>query len=282
MAITNFIPAVWSETLWRQLQRRCIGAANSWRAFEGDIKSRGDRVKINGIEPVNIFDYQRNSDFSAPQELSGNSRELLIDQAKAFNFQIDDIDAAQQHPKLMEFAMDEAARALAAAADDYIFGIWPSVGAGMTVTADGVTTSSVTDILLSAREKLSANNVSSREEIFLELSPAVATRVLKAKILTGTDNVDALDDGSIGSFLGMKVFVSTGVASAESGGKLYHKCFARTRRAIAFASQLASVEAYRPEKRFADAVKGLHLYGAKLVFPGEIVLLNLNLAATDG
>ena len=151
MAITNFIPAVWSETLWRQLQRRCIGAANSWRAFEGDIKSRGDRVKINGIEPVNIFDYQRNSDFSAPQELSGNSRELLIDQAKAFSFQIDDIDAAQQHPKLMELAMD-GRRSAAATADDYIFGIWMSVGAGMTVTADGVTTSSVTDILLSARE----------------------------------------------------------------------------------------------------------------------------------
>ena len=281
MAITNFIPAVWSETLWRQLDRRCIGAANSWRAFDGDIRSRGDRVKINGIEPVNIFDYQRNSDFSAPQELSGNSRELLIDQAKAFNFQIDDIDAAQQHPKLMELAMDEAARALAAAADDYVFGLWRAVGAGMTVTADSVTTSSVTDILLSAREKLSAHNVSSREEVFLELSPAVATRVLKAKILTGTDNESALDDGSIGSFLGMKVFVTTGVASDEAGGKLYHKCFARTRRAIAFASQLASVEAYRPEKRFADAVKGLHLYGAKLVFPAEIVLLNLNLAASD-
>ena len=280
MAITNFIPAVWSETLWRQLQRRCIGAANSWRAFEGDIKSRGDRVKINGIEPVNIFDYQRNSDFSAPQELSGNSRELLIDQAKAFNFQIDDIDAAQQHPKLMELCDGRGGESASRDRRRLHLRIWPSVGAGMTVTADGVTTPP-SPISCSAPAKAVGEQRKLPRGDFPRASPAVATRVLKAKILTGTDNVDALDDGSIGSFLGMKVFVSTGVASAESAGKLYHKCFARTRRAIAFASQLASVEAYRPEKRFADAVKGLHLYGAKLVFPGEIVLLNLNLAATD-
>ena len=119
MAITNFIPAVWSETLWRQLQRRCIGAANSWRAFEGDIRSRGDRVKINGIEPVNIFDYQRNTLFGAA-ELTGSSRELLIDQAKAFSSR-STTSTRRRHPKLMELAMDEAARALAAAADDYVF-----------------------------------------------------------------------------------------------------------------------------------------------------------------
>jgi hypothetical protein len=52
-------------------------------------------------------------------------------------------------------------------------------------------------------------------------------------------------------------------------------CFARTTRAIAFAEQLNEVEAYRPEKRFADAVKGLHLYGAKVVFPDEIFVIKV-------
>ena len=58
----------------------------------------------------------------------------------------------------------------------------------------------------------------------------------------------------------------------------YHKCIARTKRAIAFAEQLSEINAYRPEKRFADAVKGLHLYGAKVVYPKEMVLLNLGIA----
>lgn len=49
----------------------------------------------------------------------------------------------------------------------------------------------------------------------------------------------------------------------------------RTKRAIAFAEQLSEIEAYRPEKRFSDAVKGLHLYGAKVVYPNEFVALDL-------
>ena len=59
----------------------------------------------------------------------------------------------------------------------------------------------------------------------------------------------------------------------------HHKCLARTKRAIAFAQQLSEIDAYRPEKRFADAVKGLHLYGAKTVYPDEVVLLDLGIAA---
>lgn len=51
----------------------------------------------------------------------------------------------------------------------------------------------------------------------------------------------------------------------------------RTKRAVAFAEQISEVEAYRPEKRFADAVKGLHLYGAKIVYPAEYRVLDLKL-----
>ena len=58
----------------------------------------------------------------------------------------------------------------------------------------------------------------------------------------------------------------------------YAQCVARTKRAVAFAEQLSEVEAYRPELRFADAMKGLHLYGAKIVYPEEMVLLNLSMS----
>ena len=52
-----------------------------------------------------------------------------------------------------------------------------------------------------------------------------------------------------------------------------YKCMMRTKRAIAFAEQLSEIEAYRPEARFCDAVKGLHLYGASVVYPAELVVL---------
>ena len=67
------------------------------------------------------------------------------------------------------------------------------------------------------------------------------------------------------------MFVSANIVREEGDGVTMHKCLARTRRAIAFAEQLSEIEAYRPEKRFADAVKGLHLYGAKVVYPNELI-----------
>ena len=111
----------------------------------------------------------------------------------------------------------------------------------------------------------------------LEVSPAIATLILKAKVSLSTDNASALEAGCLGSIGGCKIFVSGNIATVAGTGVVHHKCLMRTRRAIAFAEQLSEINAYRPEKRFADAVKGLHLYGAKVVYPSEMVLLNLGI-----
>ena len=100
----------------------------------------------------------------------------------------------------------------------------------------------------------------------------IAAEILKAKILNGNDNAAALNNGYLGNFVGFEVYVSNNIVEDEG---IYH-CIARTKRAVAFAEQLKSVEAFRPEKRFADAVKGLHLYGAELIYPNEMVVLDLS------
>ena len=86
-----------------------------------------------------------------------------------------------------------------------------------------------------------------------------------------TSNAESLDAGYIGSVAGCKVYVTNNVKTAD--GK--HQCYVRTKRAIAYAEQLSEVHAYRPELRFADAVKGLHLYGAKVIYPAELVVLSV-------
>jgi hypothetical protein len=85
-----------------------------------------------------------------------------------------------------------------------------------------------------------------------------------------------METGCIGAIGGCKIFVSNNIKKIEGDTGYTHKCLARTKRAIAFAEQLSEIDAYRPELRFADAVKGLHLYGAKVVYPKEMVLLDLN------
>ena len=274
MSITNFIPTVWSESLYQTLNKQYIAASNCNREFEGDIREKGNTVKICGVGNVKVSDYQKNSDMSAPDTLSDTAATLVIDQAKCFNFQIDDIDRAQSSPGLMEAAMKNAANALANEADKYIYSLYTQ--ATRTITCNEITVDNVIDYLIDARTLLLGANVTDPRDIVIEVSPAIAGMILKAKVNLSTDNTDALENGCIGSIGGCKIFVSNNIYFAEgmNGGPSY-KCMARTKRAIAYAEQLSEIDAYRPERRFADAVKGLHLYGAKLVYPNELIVLDL-------
>ena len=276
MAITNFIPTVWSENLYQELDKKYIGVANCNRDFEGEIREKGNTVRICGIGDVVVSEYTKNANMSSPTTLSDNARDLKIDQAKYFNFQIDDIDRAQSSPKLMEAAMKNAANALANDADRYIYGLYAQ--AGSSIQCDATTVDNIVNLIIDARTKLFTNNVSDPEDIVIEVTPEIAGMILKAKVNLSTNNTDVMETGCIGAIGGCKIFVSNNVEKVDVTGGSAHKCLARTKRAIAFAEQLSEIDAYRPELRFADAVKGLHLYGAKVVYPKEMVLLDLKIA----
>ena len=274
MAITNFIPTVWSENLYQELDKKYIGVANCNRDFEGEIHEKGNTVRICGINDVIVSDYTKNSNMNSPVALSDTVRDLKIDQAKYFNFQIDDIDRAQSSPKLMELAMKNAAGALANDADRYVYSLFGQ--AGSSIKCEDTNVDNIINLIIDARTQLFANNVSDPEDIVIEVTPAIAGMIMKAKVNLSTDNTAVMEAGCIGAIGGCKIFVSNNVKKMEGENGYEHKCLARTKRAIAFAEQLSEIDAYRPELRFADAVKGLHLYGAKVVYPKEMVLLDLN------
>ena len=273
MAISNFIPTIWSENLYEELDKQYIAVAHCNRDFEGDIKNKGSVVKICGVGTVNISDYTKNTDMSDPQLLSDTVKELAIDQAKYFNFQIDEIDRAQHSPKLMSAAMKIAANALANEADKYIFSLHKN--AENRIVTGTLSEQTIFKFIIQAITVLRENNVTDANDVVIEISPAVAALIIKAKINIGADIGESLETGCIGKIMGCKVFVSNNVGFMENGDTNEHYCYVRTKRAIAFAEQLSEIEAYRPEKRFSDAVKGLHLYGAKIVYPSELVVLEM-------
>ncbi len=275
MAVTNFISTVWSENLYQALNKQYIAVANCNREFEGDIAQKGSVVKICGLENVNISNYLKNANMDYPETLAENVRELYIDQAKYFNFQIDDVDRAQASPRLMEVAMKNAANALANDADNYVYGLFAQ--AGTTIKKSDVNVDNIISYLIDARTALFANNVSDPQDIVFEVTPEVAGLILKAKVALSSDNTALMENGCIGAIGGCKIFVSNNIRRVIDDDGKFHKCIARTKRAIAFAEQLSEIDAYRPELRFADAVKGLHLYGAKVVYPSEMVLLDLSI-----
>ena len=296
MAINNFIPTIWSETLYRELDTRYIAVKHCNRDFEGDIKEKGDKVKINGLGAVTIGDYTKNTNMSGPETLSDSTRLLEITKQKYFNFQIDDIDKVQQTPKVMQEAMRTASKGLANAADQYVFGMYGASGNTIAldgssntmfksdnnnvVSAEQLTSATATTKLFAIQQKLQENDVmfDEEDEIFLEISPAIWATIAPDIIGKKTNNDRITDRGFVADYLGFKIFVSNNIAkvteTVSGASKSVFKCYARTRRAVSYAEQLNEVEAYRPELRFADAVKGLHLYGAKLIYPKECILVN--------
>ena len=280
MSIEHFTGTVWSESLLKSLNQKYVGVANCFRDFEGEITEKGSVVRMCGITGIDVSQYTPNTDMREPDTLSSFSRDIAIDQAKYFNFQIDDVDRVQSNPSLMNAALKKAATALATQADRYVFGLVSK--AGILGTCNVSNGNQIIDYLLSIRTILMEKNVIDPEDLVIEVSPAIATQILKAKIGLSSDNYDSLDKGCIGSLFGCKIYVSNNIVQIEEEGYTVHKCVMRTKRAIAFAEQLSEVEAYRPELRFADAVKGLHLYGAKVVYAGEMASVTFNLYEDDG
>ena len=273
MSITHFVPTIWSETLYQELQKNFVAVNHCNRDFEGEIKKKGSVVNICGLGDIILKTYTKNSDITSPETLSDSATQLVIDQAKFFNFQIDDINRAQCSPKLMEVAMQRAAEVIANDADRHIFSLYKSAGKTITNAKDGEET--LFDTILAAREYLYENNVGDGTELFLEVSPKVAARILKEKIAIPSTSEETIASGYLGSIFGCKIYVCNNVNVNTSGENPVHNCYLRTKRAITFADQISEVEAYRPEKRFADAVKGLHLYGAKVVYPKEFVCIGV-------
>lgn len=285
MPINNFIPQIWSAQLLVSLKKSLVygqpGVVN--RDYQGEISGFGDQVKINNIGSVTVGDYTKNANMADPEELTGAQRILTIERAKFFNFQVDDIDRAQQTPKVMQQAMVEAAYALRDQADRYIANLYATttgIGAGQLIGNDTTpivpTKANAYEYLVDLSVILDEQNVPEAGR-WVIVPPWFYGLMLKDDRFThGTAAGDAvIANGVVGRAAGFTVMVSNNVPNT-TGTKF--KILAGYPGAISYAEQVNQVEAYRPEKRFADAVKGLHLYGAKIVRPEGIAILTANKA----
>lgn len=282
-AIDNFIPTLWSAELLVSLKKALVygqsGVVN--RDYQGTITAFGDTVNINSIGAITIGDYAKNTDMNAPENLSDDQTTLTIDQAKYFNFQVDDIDKAQQNPKVMRQAMIEAAYALRNTADLYVAnkmyqGALASALIGDDTTPVVPTRNDAYDYLVDLGTKLDEQDVP-EEGRFVILPPWFHGLMEKdSRFIQATaKGDDVIANGVIGRAAGFTVMKSNNTPNT-AGAK--YKIIAGHQIATSYAEQVNDVEAYRPERRFADAVKGLHLYGGKVVRPEALAVLTANRA----
>jgi len=283
MTLDNFIPEIWANEVQRQLEKYLVygqaGIVN--RDYEGVIRGAGDTVRINGIGAVTVKQYSKNTNIAEPDTLTDTQATLLIDKQDYFNFQIDDIDAAQQTPKVMATAMQEASYALRDAVDQHIAGLHVGAAAANKIgddTTPKIPNNSAGDVqniynlLVDCAVKLTNSRVPT-EGRWMIVPPWFYGMLLKEDRFVSAEKAGTaagLRNGQVGQAAGFTILQSHNVPN--TAGEDYKVMFG-TSRAITFANQIAKIEGYRVEKRFADAVKGLNVYGAKVVRPEALGVL---------
>jgi hypothetical protein len=240
--------------------------------YEGEL-SMGNSVKINEIGPVTVQDYTRNSTSDITWEyLSDAQKELKIDQAKYFAVAIDDIDKVQAKGPIVEGTMDEAAYAIRNTVDQYIASLYGE--AGMALGASSAISVSDGNILrILGRVKQEFMNKGWSGPIWCVAPPWLFQKVTAKAITEQTDNMRAFEDGMVTTVHGITLLASNNVSGDTNTTSDTNKVMFGSRRAISFAGQIESVEATRPSKAFHDLMKGLYVYGAKVVRPNELLTL---------
>lgn len=281
MAYENFIPELWAESINRELERVCVFAEDCNRQYEGTVAKKGDTVHILGIGKPTIHTLERanaSGNIEEAEEVDDNSIPLKIEQIRYFNYKVGDIDKAQAVGGLMDALAEETSEGLANAMDKFI--------ADMAIDADvvklnaagavKVTKDNVLTMLDDAIQALQENDVNMTKGVTVTVSPRFYKLFKQAYLSNDTNNSEMLKNGKVAMYGNVTVKLSNNVCKTADGAE--DNIMIRTKRAIAFVNPLTHTEAYRPEKSFADAVKGFALFDGKVVRPKEIININVKYA----
>lgn len=287
MAVDSFIPEVWSARILDKLNTNLVYANLMNRNYEGEISDYGDTVHIASVGDVTIKSYTKNADIDDPEDLSAEDLTLVIDQMKYFNFAVDDVNRVQMRTDLMDQYASNAAYGLRKDADAYCASILKAGTIGKDAGLGDDTTpleltdpGSAYDLLVQMQIALDEADV---PDVGRWVVVPFAFKGLMEKddrfVMTGTAQAEnRLANGFAGRAAGFDIFTSNQVPNTA---KTKYKIIGSVPMAATFADQILETEAYRPQKRFSDAMKGLHVYGAKVTMPDIVAVATVNFTAGE-
>ncbi|MEU7314353.1 N4-gp56 family major capsid protein [Streptomyces sp. NPDC007083] len=270
MALTNFIPAVYAASTLTALDTAlAYGSAGvTNRDYEGDVSEFGGSVVINTVADPTVEAYTAYTDM-----VGGNAatspQTMLIDQKRAWSLNIDDVDRAQARDDadFVSKVSQKAAHLLAKTADAYIAAqMAAAVTPGAEVTLS--TPEAAYDLLVDMRTDLSEQDVPV-DGRWVVVTPAFHGLLLKdPRFVSSGDAQGGLtrSSGVVGQAAGFTVLESN-QAPAGPGAGAGRLILAGHALATTYADQVSKVEAIRHPKQFVDVLRGLHVYGAKVVKP---------------
>lgn len=286
MAADKFIPQIWSAKILDALDKTLVYAQLFNRDYEGEITDAGDTVHIAQVGDVAIKDFKCDTDIAAPDDVATTDTVLKIDQAKYFNISVCDVNEVQSKVPLLDTATQRAGYGFSDVCDQYLGNLLATSGQvkdglGTKTAPIKITADNAYETLVKMKTALDKANLPKQErkvvvppefEGFMLLDPRFVAKSSDA-------SQDSLHEGTIYRAAGFEISTSNNVPSAANGGSGSTTVFSIVGSSPiqgTFAQQILKTEAYRPEKRFADAVKGLHVYGAKVLRPSVVAVATVS------
>ena len=273
MAITNFQQTIWSKKIQMQLDTITSLKDHCDFEYESDANNAKE-VKILGVVRPTIRTYVPGTPLTL-EAGTDSSQTLQLNQYKYFDFEVEDIDKVQSVPGLIEALSREASNGLSEEADKYVSTIAiAAASAGTCGVATATDISGETDggikLIEGGFEYLYSHNNKVTDTYYLEVTPEWYTLLRPQIIALDTNNSDIIKKGFVGKYGNAMVSIENLLQSDTFSGHSCKGAMLRTSKAIAFVGQIDKVEAFRPEGAFQDAIKGLYVFGAKVVRPESL------------
>jgi hypothetical protein len=289
----TFIPTVWSSRLNQKFYAASTFAACANTDFEGEIKGMGDKVIINNIPTITVAAYTVGMTL-AYEVPTPTSLELPIDKAQYFAFQLNDVVAHQSKPDMMNAFSDDAGQQIKVAVDrECWLGTFSGAAAANMGAAAGVLSGAFNLGTDTAPLTLNAGNILSTitamasvldeqnlpdDGRFLVLTPFERQVLMNSNLAQAQfmgDSTSALRNGKIGRIDRFDIYLSTLLpkaaldqnytGGADAGKPKRHAIVAGHKSALTLAAQVNKVETVRNPNDFGDFVRGLMVYGRRVV-----------------
>lgn len=273
----NFIPEIFSKKLQAKFYASSVLPQISNTDYEGEISGQGNKVNIRTVPNVTVGDYTGSVSYA---DVTTQVVELMIDKAKSYAFKVDDILKVQSDIAFQNEAAKDAAEQMRIAVETDVMANIPTAATTILDKAS-VSEANLLNHILEAARKLDELNIPDSDR-FLVLSPVYIEMLKKSELrqayLTG-DGTSPLRNGKVGMVDRFTVYQSNLLAAGTGAdaGKTF--CLAGHPKATCFASQFVKTETVRLTDTFGDGVRGLKVYGYKVVVPNALVTLKMKTTA---
>jgi len=278
-----FVPEIWSGKLIEKFYAATVLAAISNTDYEGEIQNKGDKVKIRTKPTITIRDYTLDQSLLVDRP-SASTVELTIDFAKYFNEVLDDVMERQADMNLLSMWADDASEQMKITIDTSVLALISAgisadnkgatsgiksndINLGQAAAPASVTPLNVLDYIVDMGTVLDEQNIPETSR-WLVVPPWLAGMIKKSDLRNASisgDGVSLLRNGRLGMIDRFTMYCSNLLPTAVEGAATATRVFAGHPHGLTFASQISKVETLRSESTFGTLLRGLQVYGAKVL-----------------